>query len=278
MTKNAGESRRADGREAAAAEALPDVTTRGPVSFDESGSHIAPLGRTPQLPSRVAAAIATEIMEGRLADGAKLPTEQVLAAKFGVSRSVVREAIARLRSDGMVRSRQGVGAFVVRERDSATLRIDADLMSDRFVFRNVFELRAILEIRAAGLAARRGTPEQLAAVSEAMMRMRHASNWLVEGVPADLEFHRLVAAASGNAYMAMMVGFLSGQMRESIMFMRENQSDVAGAMIGTNIAEHAAIHDAVVGRDPDRAITAMRTHIMNAARRLGYDLGDGVSL
>lgn len=278
MTKETGKVRRAAGRGATerAAEAIPVAGKAG--LFDERKSHIAPLGRTPQLPSRVAAAIATEIMEGRLPDGARLPTEQVLSAKFGVSRSVVREAIARLRSDGMVRSRQGVGAFVVRERDTATLRIDADLMSDRMVFRNVFELRAILEIRAAGLAARRGSPEQLDAVSEAMTRMRKASNWLVEGVPADLEFHRLVAAASGNAYMAMMVGFLSGQMRESIMFMRENQSDVAGAMVATNIAEHAAIHDAVIARNPDAAISAMRTHIMNAARRLGYDLGDGVSL
>ncbi len=254
------------------------ATVDGTAGMFSENTPYAPLGRTPQLPSRVAAAIATEIMEGGLADGAKLPTEQQLAARFDVSRSVVREAIARLRSDGMVRSRQGVGAFVVREKDAATLRIDADLMSDRLVFRNVFELRAILEIRAAGLAAKRGTPEQLAAVSEAMMRMRNASNWLVEGVPADLDFHRLVAAASGNAHMAMMVGFLSGQMRESIMFMRENRGDVGGDMVATNIAEHAAIHDAVIRRDPEDAIVAMRLHIMNAARRLGYDLGDGVSL
>jgi len=241
-------------------------------------SHIAVLGRTPQLPSRVATAIATEIMDGRLPHGARLPTEQALAVKFGVSRSVIREAIARLRSDGMVRSRQGVGAFVVVDQETATLRIDADLMSDRLVFRNVFELRAILEIRAAGLAAVRGDAAQLAAVSEAMDRMRNASNWLTEGVPADLDFHRTVAAASGNPYMAMMVGFLSGQMRESIMFMRENQSDVAGSMIATNIAEHTAIHDAVVAHDPEAAVAAMRTHIMNAARRLGYELADGISL
>ncbi|HMN86141.1 MAG TPA: FadR/GntR family transcriptional regulator [Bauldia sp.] len=237
-----------------------------------------PLGRTPQLPSRVATVIASEIMEGRLPHGARLPTEQALASKFGVSRSVIREAIARLRSDGMVQSRQGVGAFVVSNQESATLRIDADLMSDRLVFRNVFELRAILEIRAAGLAALRADDEQRAVMSDAMMRMRTAVNWLIQGVPADLEFHRAVAAGSGNPYMAMMVAFLSGQMRESIMFMRENRSDVGGAMIATNIAEHAAIHDAIMARDPETAIAAMRLHITNAAHRLGYDLSDGVFL
>ncbi len=73
----------------------------------------------------------------------------------------------------------------------------------------------------------------------------------------------------------MMVGFLSGQMRKSIIFMRENQSDIDGSMVATNIAEHSAIHDAIFARSPGAAVDAMRHHITNAARRLGYDLSDG---
>ena len=102
---------------------------------------LATLVRAPKSPSRVAAAIAAEIADGRLHEGDRLPTEAVLASRFGVSRSVVREAIAGLRSDGLVRSRQGLGTFVVSQRETATLRIDPDLMSDLVVFRNVFELR-----------------------------------------------------------------------------------------------------------------------------------------
>src|ERR1700748_2491910 len=102
------------------------------------------LGRMPQLPSRVANVISADITEGRLKQGDRLPTEQALAERFGVSRSVIREAVARLRSDGLVQSRQGVGVFVVGAEEAGTLRIDADLLSDRTVFRNVFELRAIL--------------------------------------------------------------------------------------------------------------------------------------
>jgi GntR family transcriptional repressor for pyruvate dehydrogenase complex len=76
-----------------------------------------------------------------------------------VSRSVVREAIAGLRSDGVVRSRQGLGSFVVSPCERATLRINADLTTDHTVFRNVFELQAILEIKAAALAALRADDE-----------------------------------------------------------------------------------------------------------------------
>jgi GntR family transcriptional regulator, transcriptional repressor for pyruvate dehydrogenase complex len=233
---------------------------------------LATLTRMPQSPSRVAAAIAAEIADGRLQEGDRLPTEKVLAARFGVSRSVVREAIAGLRSDGVVRSRQGLGAFVVSPRESATLRIDADLTTDRMVFRNVFELRAILEIKAAALAALRADDEQRARISEALNRMRTAESWLEDGVTADLDFHRCVAAASGNPYIATVVGFLAGQMRQSIMFMRHNQNRFASSLMALNIAEHSAIHGALMKRDPRASALAMRAHITAAAKRLGYGL------
>jgi GntR family transcriptional regulator, transcriptional repressor for pyruvate dehydrogenase complex len=233
---------------------------------------LATLTRMPQSPSRVAAAIAAEIADGRLQEGDRLPTEKVLGARFGVSRSVVREAIAGLRSDGVVRSRQGLGAFVVSPRESATLRIDADLTTDRMVFRNVFELRAILEIKAAALAALRADDEQRARISEALNRMRTAESWLEDGVTADLDFHRCVAAASGNPYIATVVGFLAGQMRQSIMFMRHNQNRFASSLMALNIAEHSAIHGALMKRDPRASALAMRAHITAAAKRLGYGL------
>lgn len=241
---------------------------------DDGGMKIGVLGRPPQLPSRVAAAISSEIMEGRLKAGSRLPTEQALSQRFGVSRSVVREALARLRSEGIVQSRQGVGVFVVESEETTTLRIDADLLSDRVVFQNVFELRAILEIRAAALAAIRADETQRRAMSEAIERMRSATSWVAEGVAADLEFHRAVAAGSGNPYMAMMVAYLSGQMRQSIMFMRANQRDADGTMVATNVAEHTAIHAAIMARAPSEAAEAMRHHITSAARRLGYDVAE----
>jgi len=232
------------------------------------------LTRLPSLPSRVAAAIAAEILEGRLAQGARLPTEFEYSKKFGVSRTVVREAISQLRSDGMVKSRQGVGAFVQGGPKSPTLRIDANLLSDRLVFANILELRAVLEIRASALAAHRASTQQLQAISEAMDRMRRARNWLSEGVPADLDFHRAIAIASDNQHMSAVVAFLCEQMKESIMFMRHNHSYIGKEAVETNISEHAAIYDAILARDPILAARTMRSHLINAARRLGYELRD----
>jgi GntR family transcriptional regulator, transcriptional repressor for pyruvate dehydrogenase complex len=240
---------------------------------------ISTLVRGPQSPLRVAAGITAEIAAGRLREGDRLPTEMVLSARFGVSRSVVREAIAGLRSDGVVRSRQGAGTFVVTPRETAILRIDADLTSDRVVFRNVFEMRAILEIKGAALAALRADDEQRNRMTEAVERMRNASTWPDEGVTADLDFHRCVAAASGNPYIGVVVGFLASQMRQSIMFMRQNQFDPSGDLVTMNIAEHSAIHDALMRRDARASALTMRAHITAAAKRLGYDVSpDAIEL
>jgi DNA-binding FadR family transcriptional regulator len=244
-----------------------------------SGRNISTFMRAPQSPSRVAAGITAEIAAGRLREGDRIPTEMVLSARFGVSRSVVREAIAGLRSDGVVQSRQGAGTFVISPRDTATLRIDADLTSDRVVFRNVFEMRAILEIRGAALAALRAEEEQRARITEAFERMKNAAAWPDDGVTADLDFHACVAAASGNPYIAMVVGFLAGQMRQSIMFMRQNRFDPSGDLVSTNVAEHSAIYDALMQRDARSAALTMRAHITAAARRLGYELSpDAIEL
>jgi len=230
------------------------------------------IDRTPHLPTRVVEAIRREIGEGRLKPGDRLPGEQMLAETFGVSRNVVREAIARLRSDGVVQSRQGVGAFVMRDAPSPTLRVEQDASSNRASFTNVFELRAVLEVRAAGLAAKRGTAGHQAAISAALDRMRGIEKWADKGVDADLEFHRAVALATGNDYIARVVGFVSEHMRESIMATRRRPNIKLDDIVDITIAEHVAIHDAIMDGAPARARDAMEQHIINAAQRVGITI------
>lgn len=230
------------------------------------------LERIPQLPSRIAAQIFQEIAEGRLKPGDRLPTEQALAETFGVSRNVVREAISRLRSEGIVQSRQGVGAFVARATAGPSLRFDAEQLNDRMAFQNVFELRAILEIQAAGIAAQRRSEEQLADIFLQLERMRGAEKWEAGGVDADLEFHKAVARATGNPYIAMVIGFLSEHMRRSIMETRERSAGEVDHIVEITIAEHDAIHDAIAAGSGEEARSAMAHHIRNAAARLGYEL------
>jgi GntR family transcriptional regulator, transcriptional repressor for pyruvate dehydrogenase complex len=228
---------------------------------------IRPLDRSASLPARVAQELMREILEGRFEPGGRLPTEQSLAETFGVSRNVVREAISRLRGDGLVHSRQGVGAFVAENAASATLRIDTQDLGEPATFLKLFELRAVLEIAAAEMAATRRTEDDLREIEALLERLRQADEWRAEGVDVDLAMHRAIARASHNDYVAVFVSFLSEHMRRSIMAAR--QRNALAAIVEVTIAEHAAIVDAVRARDAEAAGRSMRDHIVNAAARIG---------
>ena len=233
-------------------------------------SRFAQLGRTPHLPTRVSALITKEIVDGRLKPGDRLPTEQRLSTSLGVSRNVVREAIARLRADGIIESRQGVGAFVIRPEQRSTLRLETAGPEDVEAISSLFELRGVLEIEAAGIAALRAAPEQLARIGDALAQMRGAEKWGEGGVDADLAFHREVARATNNTYMATFVTFLAEQMRETIIATRAGH-DIEH-LVEITIAEHAAILDGIASGGPEQARAAMREHISGAARRLNIAL------
>jgi len=109
--------------------------------------------RNEHLPAQIAATIGQEIASGNLKAGDKLPTEHELAKTFGVSRSVVREAIAQLRNEGLIDTRQGVGAFVLPPQSRPVLRIESAKLANPESFRSLFQLRVPLEVEAAGLAA-----------------------------------------------------------------------------------------------------------------------------
>ena len=230
------------------------------------------LERAPQLPTRIVEAIRREIGEGRLKPGDRLPGEQMLADTFKVSRNVVREAIARLRSDGVVQSRHGIGAFVVREAPLPVLRVELEASSDRAAYTNLFELRAMLEVQAAGLAATRGTATQHARISNAFAKMQGAEKWAETGVDADLEFHRAVALATGNDYVARVAGYVSEHMRESIMATRRPPDASVDAIVEITIAEHRAVPAAAAGQQQRGQQGAMQRHIFNAAQRVGIKL------
>ncbi len=118
----------------------------------------APRGLTAQLVMRLTG----DIVSGKLTPGSRLPTEQEMIAATGVSRTVIREAVAALRADGLVVTRQGVGAFVA-ENVRRPFRVDFDESSSLGEVLNVMELRAGVEIESAGLAAERASPEEIQA-------------------------------------------------------------------------------------------------------------------
>jgi GntR family transcriptional regulator, transcriptional repressor for pyruvate dehydrogenase complex len=227
---------------------------------------IRTLGRPPNLPSQVARMISDEILAGRFQVGDRLPTEHELAETFGVSRNVVREAIARLRFEGAVEPRQGSGVFVLGNQANAALRLDKEILRDKSLFANLFELRSILEVEAAGLAAARRGRKHLTAIGAALRRL-YDTQRTPQAVDADLEFHRAIARASDNVYVAIFVNFISEHVRASIA--KANERVDASTREHINKEEHGAIYEAIKAKDIECARESMRRHIGKAMGRLG---------
>jgi GntR family transcriptional regulator, transcriptional repressor for pyruvate dehydrogenase complex len=225
------------------------------------------VSRGPHLPALVASSISREIAQGRLKPGDKLPTEQELAQTFGVSRNVVREAISRLRSEGRVWSQQGRGAFVSEASDSTVLTIDSAALQQSEAFQGLFELRGILEVQAAALAAERRTEQDLELLRQTLADMREAPYGSVTWLKTDLEFHRVIAAATRNHYMVQFLVFISERIRESILAAgyRLRSEDMAQ----TTLVEHQRILDAIETGNGTEAQRAMQNHIAAATQRVG---------
>jgi GntR family transcriptional repressor for pyruvate dehydrogenase complex len=228
------------------------------------------IGAFEALPGRVAALLSREIETGGFQAGHRLPTEQQLADRFGVSRNVVREAVAQLRADGVIEARQGVGAFVLAPEQRAAIRIDRDALKDGDNMERLFELRCILEAESAALAAVRRTPEHLAAIKVALDRMSGEERWEDGSIEADLAFHREIARATGNGYIHTFISFICEQIRRSIHYARA--VNPLHDLVDVNVGEHVLIYEALVAGDAEAAAAAMRAHIIGAAERVGVNL------
>ncbi|MCW5609525.1 MAG: FadR family transcriptional regulator [Rubrivivax sp.] len=188
------------------------------------------------------------IADGTWPAGARLPTETELAARFGMSRSTLREAVSRLRADGLVDSRPGRGA-VVRGAPSLALRLP-QAGADASVG-HLFELRRLLEVEAAALAAERWDAQALQALEQAHETMAQAAAGGLHAPQADLAFHRAVAAASANPMLLTLLDFVGQHLERLIARAWENSARVAG---GAHAAqrEHEAVLAAIRDRDPAR--------------------------
>lgn len=228
------------------------------------------LGATASLPTRVAEHLTREIRSGRIAPESRLPPETSLADELGVSRNVVREAISQLRADGLVYVRQGSGAYALPPQDSKVIRLDPLSLGNADDLGQLFELRAILETEAAGLAATRMPADGLAVLADALERMQGQERTRDDFVAADLEFHREISRATGNAYILTFTSFIARQIRDTIYLARRAQP--IDVVVDETIAEHQAIYDALAAHDAARARAEMRNHVLNSGRRVGAAL------
>ena len=228
-----------------------------------SSSHVL---RATALSDQLQDVLGRQIVSGERGAGSRLPTEAKLAEEFGVSRTVVREAVARLRSEGLVVTRQGLGAFVANSLLALPFRLALNSGDARRDIRELFELRLGLETEAAALAAERGTPAQVAEIGKALDAMVAELRAGREGVEEDFLFHRAVAQATNNTTYQSFLAFLERHLREQLILTRRNTAE-AGRTPEVE-EEHRQIHAAISRGDPDAAREAARMHLRHGIERL----------
>lgn len=221
------------------------------------------LNRTQELARKLAA----EIDSGRLAPGSQLPTEQKLSAATGVSRTVVREAVAALRAEGLVVTRQGLGAFVATDVQRRPFRIDPDELKSRTDVVQILELRMGLEIEASGLAAERRTATDLAQIKAALHAIDAEIEKGANAVDADFKFHLAIFRAVHNRYFPKFLEFL-GHFIIPRQLVNARESEAQRREYLRRIqAEHVAICEAIEAANGAAARKAARRHLSNSLRR-----------
>ena len=222
---------------------------------------------TERLSDRLAVRIASQIDGGGLQPGDRLPTEQQLAATHGVSRTVVREAVHQLKSQGLVRSRQGSGVFVTAPPAHRALAFDPKVLESLDAVVQMVELRRVIEGEMTALAAQRATRAQVTTLKRALRAIDTATDSGELGVEQDLAFHRAIGEATGNPQFVLLLGILEAYLRDAMTVTKGYESMRTDFMEQVR-REHRAIVDAVSAGDVKAARRAATEHHLNGERRL----------
>ncbi len=220
-----------------------------------------------RLSDQLADDLRRQIEAGTVQPGQRLPTELALATQYAVSRTVVREAVSRLRSSGLLVARQGAGMFVAAVDTTRPLDFDASVLADLGAVLDVVEVRRALESEVAALAALRATPAQRGAIAAALAAADASIASGSATVHEDLAFHQAVAEAAGNPQFARLLRHLDQYLREAMAVTRRNES-MKAEFISEVRQEHQAIAEAILARDAQAARHAAGHHMHQAARRL----------
>jgi DNA-binding FadR family transcriptional regulator len=225
-------------------------------------SPAAPASRRPRLSDDVVAALAADIIAGRIGPGEMLPTEPHLCARFNVSRTVIREAVARLSRNGLIRVAQGVGTVVLDRSHwndldpellwvRATTGLIGDLVDD------LLAVRRLVEVEAASLAALHRSDGDLAVLASWLDRMDAVLTDPVAYADADVAFHEALLAAGGNDLLRQMMRPVNQIRRIGSVITTARQP----RLIAVSLTAHREIMAAVVAGDAAAARRAMAAHV-----------------
>jgi len=221
-----------------------------------------------RLYEQMAQRIRDQIVDGDLSAGDKLPNERRLAEQYGVSRTVVREAIKTLKQEGLIEVRPGTGTFVVDATGEAltqSLGLMLSLGKDKSLL-DIVEIREILEPEIAALAAQRATEEDIENMERAVRMMDENLEDIREYAVEDHSFHLALAKATQNTIIPRLIASIVDLLQE----LRERIALVDGARERGQM-HHREIIEAVRSKDAATARAAMQEHLQQVRRDSGTE-------
>jgi GntR family transcriptional repressor for pyruvate dehydrogenase complex len=223
-------------------------------------SPFANVGNKDRLVDKVVAEIQSSIISGRLSSGSMLPPERDLAEQLGVSRTVIREAAHILVTKGLLETRHGVGAFVRQVgSDQISDSLGFMLRASEFTLDHLHQVRSVLEVENAALAAVQATFDEIEAGHRLMAHMEAAMDDPDIFTQGDTEFHHLLAQMSHNLLLVLLLDALSDLMHEVRLSVARFPD-----LYVTVIPDHWLILKEVANRNPEGARRAMQRHLENA--------------
>jgi DNA-binding FadR family transcriptional regulator len=210
--------------------------------------------------------ILEQIVSNKLKQGERLPSENRIATAFGVSRPVVREALRKLQEDGLAEARRGVGTFVRRRPpekliEFATAGSVAGLM-------RAMEARITVEHATARMAALRASQKDLARIEATLQELEASMLARTPSVEADYQFHRAIAAASGNDVFIQMLDCTRQAIEQGIDVAQKLTREGSQARVDTVMREHRQIFEAIRAGDSEAAGVSMSYHLLQARTRI----------
>lgn len=218
------------------------------------------------LADRVYAALQARVVNGDYAPQQKLPPEKELSVEFGVSRPVLRAALERLRTEGLISSRQGAGNFIRGKATPPPLGFQkVETIAD---IQRCYEFRLAVEVDAAGFAAQRRNEAALEEMASALRLLAAATGSRVHREDADFAFHHAITKASNNQYFVATLQALREHINVGMKLHGESLMSDGAKALESVLGEHTAIHEAIRDGDADAARNRMRQHILHSRSRL----------
>lgn len=225
-------------------------------------------GRASSLTDDLYCKLEARILSGEMPPGSRFPPQKDICVTENVSRTVVREASARLAAQGLTTSRQGSGVFVADNAAYRAFQVTREELGELADVIKLLEMRLAIETEMASLAAARRTTADIGAIRDALRRMAEVSEDAAAAAQADIAFHLAIARATQNDYYVRLIDFLGLRLvPPRNLYLRDQSREAHRAYAALVRAEHEAILDAIVRMDSPRARDAARHHMQESLSR-----------